>query len=108
MAATGMTAPSLKRERCDSCSEPIYWVRTKTGKRMPIDVEPVPHGNLLLAAAEIPPRVSVVSKAGRAPGTKLYLSHFASCRYANQHRRDRARRTPRHKPHCSASRDGER
>lgn len=83
-----MTAPAhLRRAQCDSCSEPIYWVYTDERERMPIDVEPVEHGNLLLSPANVPPSVTVVSKAGRPPGTKLYVSHFATCRHADQHRK---------------------
>lgn len=86
--------PGLQRTPCDSCSEPIYWVRTDDHKRMPINVEPVVGGNLLLAAAEVPPRVSVVSKGGRPPGTRLYVSHLATCRYAKRHRQAPAQPRP--------------
>jgi hypothetical protein len=76
----------VRRSRCGSCAEPVFWVSTDDGNRMPIDVEPVVTGNLLLAAAEVPPRVSVVSRTGRLPGVKLYVSHFKTCRFANDHR----------------------
>ena len=72
---------------CSSCREPVYWVFTDKRERMPIDVEPVVGGNLVLAAAESPPRVSVVSRGGRLPGTKLYISHFKTCPHAELHRR---------------------
>jgi hypothetical protein len=53
---------------------------------MPIDVEPVKAGNLLLATAERPPRISVVSRTGRPRGMKLYVSHFTTCRHAHLYR----------------------
>ena len=81
---------SLARSQCNSCNEPIYWVSTDNGKQMPINVEPAPHGNLLLAAGESPPRVSVISKNGRLPDMKLYVSHFSTCRFAKRHRRRNA------------------
>lgn len=77
----------LVKSKCRSCREPIYWVATDSGKRMPIDVEPTETGNLLLAVAESPPRVSVVSQSGRLAGSLFYVSHFSTCRFARQHRR---------------------
>lgn len=82
-----MTVSSLQRSVCRACGELIYWVHTDHGQRMPIDVDPSERGNLLLSAAQWPPRVSVVSAGGRPPGALLYISHFATCRFARLHRR---------------------
>jgi hypothetical protein len=32
---------------CNSCQAPVIWVKTSTRKRVPIDVDPVPNGNIL-------------------------------------------------------------
>jgi hypothetical protein len=44
---------------CGSCSTPIRWGRTKAGKKVPVDLEPV---------------------------DGLYVSHFVTCPNADEHR----------------------
>lgn len=56
---------------CSSCGAPIYWVRTTTGSRMPLD-----RGRVL--------RVVFQDGVWRVLGS--YKSHFASCPNAAQHR----------------------
>ncbi|MBV9652644.1 MAG: hypothetical protein JO296_21255 [Pseudonocardiales bacterium] len=75
---------------------------TEDGNRMPIDVEPIVTGNLLLAPAEVPPRVTVVSRTGRLPGMKLYVSHFKTCRFAGDHRTARGRKHKASRPPAAA------
>lgn len=75
--------------RCRSCAAPIRWVVTQKGNRMPVDAEPdLERGNVLvdnfgnavyLTAEQ---RQRYIEKGGK----KLYLSHFASCPNASQHR----------------------
>lgn len=79
--------PRLHVDSCRSCRESVIWCLTEQGKRMPVDVEPVPHGNLTLSDARPTPVATVVSKSGREPGRRLYISHFATCPKSNQHRR---------------------
>lgn len=64
------------------CSARIIWALSRKDVRMPIDVEPVPDGNVLLgwdAAGNV--RATVLTKAmtARAFGRTLYVSHFATC-----------------------------
>lgn len=80
-----MTSQRTPKATCSSCSEPIIWCRTETGKRMPVNVEPIPEGNLVLSPGPLP-TVRSVSRAGREPGQRLYVSHFSSCRQADKHR----------------------
>lgn len=57
--------------RCASCDARIVWSRTKAGKAMPLNYEPVDDGNVVLNG-------------------RRYVSHFVTCKFAAQHRR----RTP--------------
>lgn len=66
---------------CRSCGAPIEWARTPKGKRIPLDVEPRPDGNLAFVAGEL------VNAAGLPPEVERRVSHFATCPNAAQHRR---------------------
>src|SRR5437660_1312391 len=81
---------------CGSCGDLILWAVTGAGKRMPVDVEPSPEGNLALNSA-LTPTVRVVPPHLRYPGQKLYTSHFATCRGADRHRKTRSL-APKAKP----------
>jgi len=63
--------------RCRSCRAPIRWATTETGKNIPLDLEPVPKGNLVLEAGV----VRVVP-----PGEGRYVSHFSTCPNSKKHR----------------------
>jgi len=69
---------------CRSCNAPILWARSAKGKRrpMPLDPEPVPGGNVELVDGE-----AWVVKPD--PNVPRYVSHFATCPNAGQHRRAR-------------------
>lgn len=76
---------------CRSCDAPITWTtNVVTGKRMPVDPEPVEHGNIVLTSGNNGPESRVLTKdelAKRPTKRGLYLSHFATCPSAAQHRR---------------------
>ena len=77
---------------CRSCKQPIRWAVTAAGHPMPIDVDPVTDGNLRVEVdrgGEGMPRVVVVPKGYREPGEWLYVAHFRTCPYADQHRKRR-------------------
>jgi hypothetical protein len=77
-------------EFCTTCKAPILWAITSGGHPMPIDVDPVADGNLRLehGAGEMP-HVVVVPPSRRDPSESLYVAHFRTCPYADQHRRRR-------------------
>lgn len=77
-------------EVCRSCKAPIRWCVTAGGAVMPVDLEPAANGNLRLERkpADLP-RVVVVPAGYRVDGEPLYLSHFATCEFAAEHRRRR-------------------
>ncbi len=71
--------------RCHSCEAPVRWVRTASGKAMPIDPEPVDGGNVWLDSNG----VAHVGDEQWAPSPRRYKSHFATCPNAAKHRRPR-------------------
>lgn len=75
---------------CRSCGAPIRWVRTRAGKAMPLDAEPVATGNVVLGedgVARVLTRKQV--EGGGIVGDR-YVSHHATCPQASQHRRGRS------------------
>ena len=93
----------MKLSRCRSCGEPILWTITTNGKRMPVDAEPVAGlsrgfriDETLLDEAQmgfndddLKPGKELLATftAEPAQGERLYQSHFATCEFADQHRR---------------------
>lgn len=79
---------------CSTCKAPIVWAYTRNGKRIPLDAEATedglravisPYGNLVATEDQIM-GIGVVEV--RTPGT--FVSHFATCAQAGQHRRPKA------------------
>jgi hypothetical protein len=77
---------------CRSCGAAIVWAVTTNNRRMPVDANPVPDGNLTLAYPS-PGAAPIAVHAD--PGALLidnpprYVSHFATCEFADQHRKSR-------------------
>ncbi len=68
------------RHECESCHAPIIWaVTAATGRRMPVDFEATPGGNIALRPAPQAPVATVLSVARQFGRTDLRTSHFASC-----------------------------
>lgn len=83
-------APGADGDRCRSCQAPIRWAVTEAGKRIPVDVEPTPDGNMLLSLDD--PPVAAVVRPGElqlVDDGQRFVSHFATCEFADQHRRPR-------------------
>lgn len=80
---------------CRSCGASIWWAVTHNGERMPVDVEPVDHGNVMIAAGPWRPMngTLVIVDQGPGlfdePGQGRYLPHFATCPDADSWRHDR-------------------
>jgi len=70
---------------CRSCKAPVVWVRTRAGKRMPVDPEPVEGGNIILSERDHATPLAVYVEAD--PGVMRHVSHFATCPNADQHRK---------------------
>ena len=75
--------------KCKSCGAEIKWILTQSGKKMPVDAKPVPY------RADPGGSLSLVTMNGRVERGVLdldsdqagYVSHFATCPNANEHRR---------------------
>ena len=75
------------------CQAPIIWAITQAGKRMPVDADPAPNGNVLLQPSLNPstntPRATVVNPNSPPldgfDGT-LHHSHFETCPAADRWR----------------------
>lgn len=83
---------------CATCGRRIIWCRTELGKKMPVDPDPAPDGNLILTGSQLLPTAKTVGKAGNTDNKPLYKSHFATCRDAAKHRRDRQKKQRDTKP----------
>ena len=70
---------------CTTCGADVLFAVTTNGKRMPIDADPVPDGNLIVNDG----RVRVATEADLGRHGPRFRSHFASCKQAAQHRRAR-------------------
>lgn len=73
---------------CSSCEREIVWALTARGKRMPLDADPVEEWTDLRGKFVL--RDGVALAAVNAPpeaGEQVYVSHFATCPQAAQHRR---------------------
>lgn len=71
---------------CRTCRAKIIWTLSVTSnRRLPVDVDPVPTGNIVLTSGNDGPESRVLKVAElearrrRHPAELLYLSHHASC-----------------------------
>lgn len=76
---------------CRSCGRPIIWAVSQRGQNVPWDPEPNPHrGTHTLVPDTHNGQISFTSRLPRqsdGPEVKLYVCHFASCPFADKHRR---------------------
>jgi hypothetical protein len=80
------TIAAEQRVPCDSCEADIFFALTDRGKRMPLDPDPHPAGNVLVWEASVGPHGSLRCRTlGRAEvdaqsdDVELYRTHFATC-----------------------------
>ncbi len=100
---------------CRACGANIFWAKSKLNKGIPMNLEPTLDGNVLLEEHEGEPPRAYVFSAGQArkakvTGTKLYLSHFATCPAAAEFRKKKESavnpKTPPLSPESATSDDG--
>ena len=75
--------------KCKSCGADIIWIPTVSGKSMPCDAKPIPYkedanGTMMLVTSD--GRV-VKAKLDATSEVFGYVSHFATCPNANEHRK---------------------
>ena len=78
--------------KCKSCGAEIKWITTVNGKSMPVDAEPVqfhqdPSGQEVFVTKGGAVVRGATAKAGDEEAETGYNSHFATCPFADQHRR---------------------
>jgi len=76
----------VKVSTCRSCQAPVIWAVTARGKRIPMDAGPREDGGFVLRGqrADDPPLALAKGESrGREP---RYVSHFATCPQADEHR----------------------
>lgn len=62
----------MNKGTCKTCKAPILWAKTENGKAVPLDAEPIKR---FIEEGEV---VKLVD---------TYVTHFATCPQADQHRR---------------------
>lgn len=66
---------------CNTCNALVIWTVTEaTGKRAPVDAEPVPNGNIALEARPPGAPLSRVIPADQRDGKPLRVNHFVTCK----------------------------
>lgn len=88
-----------KLTRCSSCDQPVRWVLTVAGKRMPLDPMPHPMGNVVFAITGSKAVVQVVSNQDLPTPGVSFRSHFATCPDGPAHRRSKVTTIP--PPRCA-------
>jgi hypothetical protein len=75
---------------CRSCGQKVQWVMTEKGRRMPVDLQPVYAGNIILKdrSGNVPLAIYVKPD----PQFKRYISHFATCPSADKWRKKKGKR----------------
>lgn len=67
---------------CRKCGKAMDWARTELGKPMPLDLEPHPNGNVVIASVDrySVPTVHVLNKYEMATDTRQRrFAHAATC-----------------------------
>lgn len=78
--------------RCRTCRAQIVWVELPSGRRMPVDADPSPAGQIRLDGTFGVVLDTDQTIAARLAGEPLFISHFATCPDAGQHRRGKENR----------------
>lgn len=77
-------------DRCKSCGANLRWIKTKNGKYMPCDAEPImfAEGGASIYITEEGSVVRGTECEKDSDGAKVgYISHFATCPNAGKHRK---------------------
>jgi len=67
---------------CRTCKARIIWAISRSHAPMPLNPEPVAGGNIELVAG-------VANVVSSNPDVRRYVSHFATCAQADEHRKAR-------------------
>lgn len=81
---------------CRSCHAEIRWEKTPAGKRMPLDQDPHPDGNVrlgLIGGEKVALVLAGAELAAAQIAGPMYRTHFQTCPDAAEHRRGPSPRT---------------
>lgn len=86
------TSQETVRAKCSTCERPIIWVRTSSGKAMPVDPEawtlaPGPGADVGVTLSGEIVRGTRGQSGLFGVGVAVHTSHFATCEQADLHRR---------------------
>lgn len=84
--------------KCRSCGKEIKWLKTISGKNMPVDIEPVHflEGGKGLYVTDDGAVIHGTECPKEQTGSKKgYVSHFATCPNADAHRKEGKNDRPR-------------
>ena len=73
-----MSLSPTKPCRSPTCRAPIYWGTTITGKRIPLDPDPVPDGRYIISGQNAVPFVVHIA-ADDPTDQPRYNAHFVTC-----------------------------
>lgn len=73
---------------CWSCKAPITFALTATGKKMPLDAEPVDDGEYVIDYDDEGAPHTFHQPVPDLMGTPRYKPHWATCPHAKQHRKE--------------------
>jgi hypothetical protein len=68
---------------CKSCGAPIFFATSTSGKPTPIDINQRIDGNITIEKDDKGATIARVVAAGKG----RYVTHFATCKNANAHRK---------------------
>lgn len=78
---------------CRGCHAPIVWARTATDNHLiPLDPDPVEGGNIAVVSRSASGEINTVQVLGQADlfaNEPRYVTHFATCEFADDFRRQR-------------------
>lgn len=74
---------------CRSCGAPVVWALTDNARRIPVDRDSVEGGNLYVVPGDGHNIRVRYLRQGDPPNEQAkYVSHFATCPNAKEHRRE--------------------
>ncbi|HKE79039.1 MAG TPA: hypothetical protein VKB54_07010 [Solirubrobacteraceae bacterium] len=79
----------MRTATCRSCGAQIVWAETEKGRRMPVDADPNPLGQIVLRGHGTTPLAICGVPDDAYPGEPRYASHFQTCPQAGDWRRRR-------------------
>lgn len=103
IAVRASAAVAEAAQPCDYCADPIVWTITENARRMPVNAEATPGGNVLLHVDNASLVARVIGTAAERvrlerQGFTMRVHHKLTCRYADRWAGPPASRRPAGRP----------